>query len=372
MQIGIDARLNAYREGGIAQYTRLLLASMAAQAPTERFILLQHYRKRQPIVHAPNVWCATLVTPPHHRYEQWSLPVELWPRRLDLLHCPDFIAPRWRPCPAVITIHDLAFLHFPEILDRAARRFYGQIRTAAHDAEAVITVSESTRTDIIQLLDLPPSRITVIYEAADPGFAPLAGARQEQRTIDGHLLRGDRFLLFVSTIEPRKNLDTLLRALRVCLDRRPNAGYQLVVAGRPGWLAEPIYSLMRELRLGDALILLGAIGHDDLRWLYSACRLYLNPSRYEGFGLPLLEAMACAAPALIADNSSLPEVAGGAAVCLPTTDVEAWADSIATLWSDPVARDELGRRGPPRAAQFSWERAAHETLALYRRVAGHG
>jgi len=270
----------------------------------------------------------------------------------------------------VITIHDLAFLHFPEILDREARRFYGQIRTAAHNAEAVIAVSEATRSDSIQLLDLPPSRITVIYEAADPAFAPLAGARQEQRTIDGQPLCGDQFLLFVSTIEPRKNLETLLRALRLCLDRRPQEGYQLVVAGRPGWLAEPIYALMRELKLGDALVLLGAVGHDDLRWLYSACRLYLNPSRYEGFGLPLLEALACGAPALIADNSSLPEVAACAAVCIPTHDVEAWADTIAAFWSDSAARDELGRRGPPRAAQFSWARAAHETLTLYRRILG--
>lgn len=368
MKIGIDARLNAYRQGGIAQYTRLLLEALALQAPGERFVALQHYRQRAPLVVAPNVRRATMITPPHNRYEQWSLPLELWPRRLDLLHCPDFIAPRRRPCPAIVTIHDLAFLHFPEILDADARRFYAQVRAAAHDADAVITVSQATRADIAALLDLDPARVAVVYEAAEAGFAPLAGARSETRVINGRALTGDSFLLFMSTIEPRKNLETLLRALRVCRDRRPTASYRLVVAGRPGWLEGPIYALARELGLGEAVEFLGGVERDDLRWLYSACRLYLNPSLYEGFGLPLLEALACGAPALVADNSSLPEVAGGAALVLPTRDVAAWAEAIARLWDDAAARAELARGGPARAAQFTWARAAAETLAVYRRV----
>jgi glycosyltransferase involved in cell wall biosynthesis len=366
MQIGIDARLNAYREGGIAQYTRLLLEALAAQAPGERFVALQHQRQRDPLVVAPNVRRATMLTPPHNRYEPWSLPAELWPRQLDLLHCPDFIAPRRRPCPAVVTIHDLAFLHFPEILDAEARRFYGQVRAAAHDADAVITVSEATRADIAALLDLPPERVAVVYEAADPRFAPVAGARAETRLINGRQLHGDAFLLFVSTIEPRKNLETLLRALRICLDRRPAEDYRLVAAGRRGWLDEPIYALARDLRLSEAVTFLGGVAPDELRWLYSACRLYLNPSLYEGFGLPLLEALACGAPALASDSSSLPEVAGGAALVLPTRDAGAWADAIMALWDDTAARSELAGRGPARAAQFSWGRAATETLAVYR------
>lgn len=370
MQIGIDARLNAYREGGIAQYTRLLLEALAAQAPAERFVALQHQRQRSALVVAPNVRRATMLTPPHNRYESWSLPLELWPRRLDLLHCPDFIAPRRRPCPAVVTIHDLAFLHFPEILDAEARRFYGQVRVAAHDADAVITVSQATRADIAALLDLPPERVTVVYEAADPRFVPMATARTETQVVNGCQLRGDAFLLFVSTLEPRKNLETLLRALRVCLDRRPTGGYRLVAAGRRGWLDEPIYALARELRLGEAVDFLGGVGPAELHWLYSACRLYLNPSLYEGFGLPLLEALACGAPALVAESSSLPEVAGEAALVLPTRDVAAWADAIMALWDDTAARGDLARRGPARAAQFSWARAAAETLAVYRRAVG--
>lgn len=370
MRIGIDARLNAYRQGGIAQYTRQLLAAMADQARGEQFIALQHHSQARPLVVAPNVERATMYTPPHNRLEPWSLPVEIFPRRLDLLHCPDFIAPRRRPCPAVITIHDLAFIHYPEILDDDARRFYGQVRAAAHDADAVITVSEATRSDIVQLLGLPTERIDVVYEAADPRFAPTLVAADAARSVNGHALRAGHFMLFMSTIEPRKNLETLLRALRVCLDRAPEAGYKLAAAGARGWLDEPIYALARELRLDEAVQFLGQVGGEDQLWLYNACRLYLNPSFYEGFGLPALEALACGAPSLVADTSSLPEVVGDAAQLLPPRDVGAWADAIEALWSDEPARAAMARRGPQRAAEFSWARAARETLAVYRRVRG--
>jgi glycosyltransferase involved in cell wall biosynthesis len=268
----------------------------------------------------------------------------------------------------VVTIHDLAFLRFPEILDAAARRYYGQVRAAAHAAQAVIAVSLSTRDDIVQLLDLPPERVDVVYEAAAAHFRPGAVPPGAARTIGGATLRAGGFALFVSTIEPRKNLETLLRALRACIDRRPGAGYRLAIAGSRGWLDAPIFAAIGELRLADHIDLLGWPAPDDLLWLYRACRLYLNPSLYEGFGLPVLEALACGAPALVADTSSLPEVAGAAALLLPPRDVAAWAEGLERLWGDRAARADLARRGPAQAARFSWARAASETLAIYRRV----
>jgi len=372
MRIGIDARLNAYRQGGIAEYTRRLAEAIAPLAPDDEIVALQHARQREPLVAAPNVRRARLLTPPHHRLEQLALPVELLPRRLDLLHSPDFIPPLRRPCPAVITVHDLAFIHFPAILDAGARRFYGQIRAAVHSAEAVIAVSAATRADIAALLDLPPERVDVVYEAAGPAFQPLALNPGAVREVNGRRLEAGGFMLFVSTIEPRKNIDTLLRALRLCLDRRPGADYRLILAGSSGWLDRPIYDLARDLALGDAAVFIGPAARADLPWLYSACRLYLNPSLYEGFGLPALEALACGAPSLVADTSSLPEVVGDAALRLPPRDVEAWAEAITRLWDDPGARAELARRGPAQAARFSWARAARETLQIYRRVGRGG
>ncbi len=376
MRIGIDARLNAYRGGGIPQYTEQLLAALARVGPDDELVALQHIRQRGgALVAGDNVARATLLTPPHHRLERWALPVELLARRLDVLHCPDFIAPRLRPCPAVVTIHDLAFLHYPEILDENARRYYAQVRDSSHRADAIIAVSEATRRDIGTLLEIDPHRVDVVYEAAAPVFKPLDLPPDDSRTFSQAFdqgqpvsLRAGTFGLFVSTLEPRKNLTTLFRALRLCHNRRADKDYRLVVAGGRGWHDEPIFQAVCDLRLEESVIFVGSVTQEDLVWLYNACRFYANPSLYEGFGLPVVEALACGAPSLVADTSSLPEVAGAAALLLPPQDAEAWANAIEDVWYGEALRDDLAQRGPLQAQQFSWERAARETLAIYRRV----
>lgn len=370
MRIGIDARLYAYRTGGISFYTRHLLAAMATLAPDETFVTLQHHSQRQPLIAAANVRRAAMFTPPHNRFEPLALPVEMARLRLAMAHFPDFIAPRLRPCPAVITIHDLTFLHYPEILDDAARHFYGQVHASVRHADAVIAVSAATRDDICQMLDVPAERIDLVYEAAAPGFVPLEMQAGARRRINGHELRAGDFALFVSTLEPRKNIPTLLRALRLCLDRSPATAYRLVLAGARGWRDEPIFTAVDELKLGAHVLFLGKVAQEDLHWLYNACRLYVNPSLYEGFGLPLLEALACGAPVVASHTGSLVEVAGEAAILLPPLEIEAWAETLARLWQDKPLRAEMAQRGPVQAARFSWERAAHETLAIYRRVVG--
>ncbi len=368
MRIGIDARLNAYRRGGIPEYTRRLLTALAALPAHDTFVTLQHPEHLRPLVVSSNVQRATLRTPPHHRLEQWSLPVELLRQRLDLLHCPDFIVPRLRPCPAVVTIHDLAFLHYPEILDDQARRYYSQVRTSVWHADAVIAVSAATRRDISELLDLPTARVDLVYEAAAPIFAPQLLREREARRFDEQVIAAGTFALFVSTLEPRKNLPTLLRALHICRERRRNIRYLLVVVGTRGWRDEEIFTTVRDLRLEEAVIFLGGVDQQDLLWLYNACLLYANPSLYEGFGLPVLEALACAAPTLVSDVGSLPEIVGEAALRLPPRDVAAWADALEHVWNDAALRHRLAEGGPAQAARFSWERTARETLAIYQRV----
>lgn len=368
LRVGIDARLNAYRSGGIPSYTLHLLEALAPLAPDVAFLTLQHRRQRQPLVAAPNVRRATLQTPPHHRLERWTLPLELLPLRLNVLHCPDFIAPRRRPCPAVITIHDLAFLHYPAILDENARHYYQQVREAVWQAEAVIAVSQATRHDIHRLLDLPLERIDLVYEAAAPMFTPLDIAPGTTCTINEQQLCAGSFALFVSTLEPRKNLPTLLRALHICRQRQPGVPYHLVIAGARGWRDQEIFETVRDLRLYDGLTFLGSVSRAELHWLYNACMFYVNPSLYEGFGLPVLEALACGAACIVSQSSSLPEVAGQAALLLPPLDVEAWAAALARVWHDEQERASLAQRGPAQAARFSWQRAARETLAIYRRI----
>src|SRR5215213_5149261 len=356
MRIAIDARLNAYRQGGIPQYTRQLVTALADVATEDQIVSFQHRDQLRPLAIAPNVVRRTALTPPHHRFEQWTLPLEVLLARPDVLHCPDFIAPVRRFCPAVVTIHDLAFMHYPEILDASARAYYSQVTSNAPRADAIIAVSESTRQDIAQFLDIPIEQIDVIYEG-------------EARVLNSTPVAAGTFMLFVSTLEPRKNLPTLLQALRICIDRRPDAGYRLVIVGRRGWRDEAIFQAARDLKLADHVLFTGGVGQYDLRWLYNACRLYINPSLYEGFGLPLLEAMACGAPSLAAATSSLPEIGGEAAIYVPPLEAEQWADEMMALWDDEDRRAELGRMGVARAQQFSWNRAARETLKVYRRAA---
>ena len=372
MRIAIDARLNAYRQGGIPQYTRQLLTALSNLGGEDRLISLQHPDLQRPLMVADNVARRTVFTPPHHRLERWTLPVEIALAGPDLIHFPDFIAPQYRSAPAVVTIHDLAFLRYPEILDEDARAYYEQVRQTVQHVQGIIAVSEATRQDIVQYLDVDPERIDVIYEAPAPIYGPIALRDGEARVVGTTPLTAGTFLLFVSTIEPRKNLPTLLRALRVCLDRRPDHGYRLVVAGARGWRDDEVFATVRDLKLEPHVIFSATAGQYDLRWLYNACRIYINPSLYEGFGLPLVEAMVCGAPCLAAATSSLPEVGGDAARYIAPLNVAAWADAIETLWDDDAARADLSRRGKIQAARFSWALAARETLAVYRRVVGGG
>lgn len=368
MRIAIDARLNAYRTGGIPKYTRELTRAMAQIAPHDEFVLLQHRRQPERIVSASNIVRQVIYTPPHHRLEQLTLPIEIGAMRPTIVLFPDFIAPLYRSFPAVVTIHDLAFLHFDDLLDDHAKAFYGRVGASAQRAEGIIAVSESTKRDIIERLNIPAERISVIYEAASAHFVPLEQVPHERMRINGFDVESNSYILFVSTIEPRKNLPLLLHALRICRDRHPGRNYQLVAAGARGWREKPIIEQIEHLRLGDAVTLLGNVSDDDLHWLYANARIYTNPSRYEGFGLPLLEALACGAPSLASDTSSLPEVGGKAVQYLPVDDPGAWADAIELIWSDEVLRAEMTARGPAQAAQFSWQQAARQTLDLFASI----
>lgn len=368
LRIVLDARLNAYRIGGIPQYTLQLAQALANIAPADRLILLQHRRQASPIVKAANVTSRTVFTPPHHHLEQLVLPLELLPLRADLAHFPDFIVPSFCPCPSVATFHDLAFLRFPEILDDAARAYYAQVHRSVRRAAALIAVSYATRDDMTELLGIAPERIHVIHEAAAPFFGRLDLSSEPERIVNTQQLRAGQFLLFVSTIEPRKNLPMLLDALKLMWARQPGHNYQLVIAGAQGWRDDAIQASLNDPALRGSIMLLGKVSDDDLRWLYNACRIYVNPSLYEGFGLPLLEAMACSAACVAAHTSSLPEIGADAVCYADPKRPEQWAELLTRLWDDDQRRSELGQRAIQRAGHFSWERAAHETLEVYRSV----
>ncbi|MBI5955550.1 MAG: glycosyltransferase family 4 protein [Chloroflexi bacterium] len=371
MRIGIDARLLYYQQAGIGQYTLRLVEALAQVDRENEYVLLQSRKDRSILVREPNFRRHALWTPPHHRFEQLALSLELAPVKVDVLHQPDFIPPWRRRCPAVVTIHDLGFLHYPETLTEASKRYYGQIHWAVKSAEQIIAVSECTKEDLARLTSAPESKVTVIYEAAGPQFHPIEDQSALKDAKARYGIVGD-FILFVGTIEPRKNLSNLVRAYAYLIKEkaRDQALPKLIIAGKRGWLFEEVFSLVEEWDLGYAIRFIGSVPAEDLPYLYNAARLFVYPSLYEGFGLPLLEAMSCGTPAVASDRSSLPEIAGDAALLVPPEDPEKMAQAIWQALTDEELRRELRQKGLAQAQGFSWERTAKQTIQVYQKAAG--
>ncbi len=366
MRVGIDARLVYYHQQGIGQYILRLTQALAQLDHDDQFILFTSRKDNTPIVQQSNFRRERLWTPSHHRFEPLALSVELAPYALDVLHSPDFIPPAATRAKSVITVHDLAFLLFPDLLTRPSARYYSRVDIAARKADHIIAVSESTKRDTIRLLGVPEEKITVIYEAAHPIFTTITNPEPLERVRARYKLPRD-FILFVSTIEPRKNLPTLLRAFRRLRDNYKTE-ITLAIAGHRGWLVEEVDQTLAELNLGDAVRFLGGIPNEELVYLYNAAKLFVLPSLYEGFGLPPLEAMACGTPVIVSKVSSLPEVVGDAALLVNPEDTDGLTVAMWRLISDENLRREMRAKGLKRAQTFSWERAARATLGVYRQV----
>lgn len=368
MRIGIDARILGYRRAGIGKYTRRLIEQLAALEVPDEFVILHSRRDRDTLVQPPNFSHRHLFTPSHHRLEQWLLPLETLPLGLDLLHSPDFIPPFYRSYKSVITVHDLAFLRFPHFVTTDSAHHYGLIDQAVRRTDHVIAVSESTKADLVTLLGADERKVTVIHEAADPAFRPIDDPALLRTVRERHGLGTRPYIFFLSTIEPRKNLTTLLRAFHKLLDEYPSAqDVLLAVAGEKGWLFDNVFQLHRDLGLQEHVLFLGRVPSADLPPLFNGAILHVHPSYYEGFGLTPLEAMACGTPTIVSNVSSLPEVVGDAGLLVPPDDVEGWTEAMYRLLEDGALRQVLSEKGLRRAAQFSWEKAAQQHLEVYHR-----
>lgn len=367
MRIGIDARLMRHQPAGISRYTWHLLQALAALNHTDEFVVFQHRKHRTPLIQQSNFRRCTLYTPVHQRMEQFLLPIELLRHSLDLLHSTDFIPPLYSSVPAVITVHDLAFLHWPHFITKDSAAYYGQIDRAVRHARHIIVPSENTKQDLIGQLGTPANKVSVIHEAADPNFQPLPIEPTRQAMLKKYQLPAS-YILFVSTIEPRKNITGLLHAfdyLRTKLNAHETG---LVLAGSQGWLYEETLESVRKLHLEGSTYFLGRVPDEDLRQLYVGARCHVHPAHYEGFGLPPLEAMACGTPTIVSNSSSLPEVVGDAALLVDPKNPEEIAVAMHRLLIDDALHAELRAKGLQRAQCFSWESAARSTLEVYYKV----
>jgi len=379
MRIAIDYTPAVHQRAGIGRYTRGLVQALTRLDTANQYTLLvlgkvgahfvptglpENFKLR--FVPISDRWATVL----WYRLNL-PLPVDVFTGRVDLFHGPSFTLPP-SFVPSLLTVHDLSFLRYPQgahpaLLAWLTKAVPRSLRRACH----VLADSESTRADLIELMRVPAGRITVIGAGVEERFQPVNDPGTLTR-IRARYQLPDRFVLSVSTLEPRKNFTGLIAAFNrlASVGGKPTTGdLHLVIAGGRGWLYDDILAAAETSPVRERIHLAGYVADEDLPALYSLATLFAFPSNYEGFGIPILEAMACGTPVVCADNSSLPEVAGDAALLVEATDADTLADAIRQLLIDTSLRETLIQRGYEQARKFTWEGAARRLLDVYNETA---
>ena len=362
--IGIDARLTYYHGGGISTYIRRLVPALESLDRQNRYTVLHSRKTAETLV--DRFGYARLWTPSHHRLEKYALSIELARHNLDILHSPDFIPPLRGARRHIITVHDLNFLHYPQFLTEESRRYYNnQIERAVRQADHILADSEATRNDLVTMLQVPSSKITVHMLGVDESFRPL-----DPETLTAHrqqLELPETFLLFVGTFEPRKNIIGLLEAYQLLLDQMPDAP-PLVLAGFRGWLFDETMQRIEQMNLSKRIIWRENIPQALLPSLYNLATALVTPSFYEGFGFPALEAMACGTVPIVSNRSSLPEVVGDVGLQVDPENTTALAAAVQKALTDTVWLKSQRVAGLKRAAMFTWENTAKIVLSVYNAI----
>jgi glycosyltransferase involved in cell wall biosynthesis len=366
VKLGFDATTLAGRISGVGYYTARLLQSLAGGAGdglVERVVVLSN--REVPVVSGDRLEVYERRRfPVRSVWMQLVLPSILREVRPDLVHFTNYLAPLMTRVPYVVSFHDMTLSLVPETHTLKKRLLTSSlVPWVARAARRILTPSESTRRDVIRLLGADPGRVRVIPYAPSEAFRP--ASEGPERLASAYGVRAPYFL-YVGTIEPRKNLARTLRAFARVAPSLPQ--HQLVLVGDLGWKYEEVLAEARRPDLAHRVLLPGYVPEEDLPLLYSHALAFVYPSLYEGFGFPVVEAMACGAPVLTSRSSSLTEIAEGAAVLVDPLDEKALAEAFAALAADAGLRRELRARGLARAATFTWDRTGRETVEAYREV----
>ena len=384
MHIAINAQLlsveQSYRGAGVSVYSRNLLETLSRVAKSggtqHRFSAFTHIPNlsTSSLEHGLDLGGVSVISTglPLHKptpriaWEQTLFPLKLKSIQADLVHGLVNVLPLQTNIPSVVTVHDLSFLRMPEVLPRLKRAYLTKLCAASvARASHIIAVSRQTAMDLMQYFQVDARKISVVYNGVDASFRPASGDGA-QRFRQEHNLP-ERFLLHVGTLEPRKNLVLLIHAFaRWRVKAQPaDRAIKLILAGSQGWFYQQIFAEVQKLGLEKSVQFIGHVPQEELPHLYQAAEAFVYPSLLEGFGLPVLEAMACGTPVLCSRAGSLLEVSAGAAVTVPAQSLEGLTAGLALITGQPALRRELSCRGLARAKCFSWQRTARETIAVY-------
>jgi glycosyltransferase involved in cell wall biosynthesis len=375
MLIGLDGIPLTALKTGVGHYTFELACALAQVASESNFEVV-YPSNLPPAIAEPddsrslpaNLKIKRVRVGPLGRY-WWStgLPRYVRSSGIELFHGTNYDVPPWRQCATVLTIHDLSLLIHPETHEkRRVSRSRRRLPLMARSANAVIVPTETVRGEVCEHLGLSAEKVFAVPESARACFKPMElGATEIVRR---RLGIGVDFLLTVGTIEPRKNLQTLVDAFEEVTAAQSYPTLQLVIAGSRGWLSEPFFEALEKSPMRKRIVVTEYLNDEELRTLYSSCRGFVYPSIYEGFGLPPLEAMACGAPVITSRIPALEETTGGAAILIEPTNVQALAGAIIDLLEGDELRSRLSALGRSRAAEFTWERTARLTLDVYEKA----
>ena len=371
MRIAIDAHSVGAKLGGNESYAINLIEALAQIDSVNKYTIYVTTAEARDRFYQrwPNFQVrATLPHTPLIRIPL-TLSAELRKNPVDVLHV-QFTAPPFCPCPVVVSIHDLSFEHLPRTFNRRSRtQLKLTVRHSARRAARIISLSEYTRSDIVETYGISAKRVHAIPLAAPSHFGPVQDIRELQRVRHIYGIDGE-YILSVSSIQPRKNLARLVKAYaslrgNKSADKLP----KLVLVGKCGWLYDETLRALDETGVKDSVVLTGYVPQEDLPALYSGALCFVYPSYFEGFGLPPLEAMKCGAPVIVGNKTSLPEVVGDAALAVDPFDVEAIASAMKKVIESSALRNELSIKGQARAEAFDWRETARQTLAIYQEVA---
>jgi glycosyltransferase involved in cell wall biosynthesis len=365
LHIGFDAHSIGTGLGGNETYATTLIEALAEVDTHNRYTL--YVTKQEAVDRYAHRWpnVAVRKTLPHTPLIRipLTLAAELRRRPIDILHV-QYTAPPLAPCDTVVMIHDLSFEHIPETFKRRSwmqMRF--TVRRTARSASHVVTDSEYSRQDILRTYRLPPERVTTTPLAASTRFNPV----NDERVLDKYGIDGD-YILAVGSIQPRKNIARLIRAYTLMLSQHRDSTPKLVIAGKYAWLFEDTIRAAAVSNANDKILFTGYVPESDLPALYTGALCFAYPSFFEGFGIPLLEAMRCGTPTITSDRTCFPEVVGDASLIIDPFDEQSIADGLWRMISDAALREQLRSRGFVQASLFDWRQTARLTLDVYEKV----